>query len=120
MCIIVENMAFVVNEMRDLLKIRAITSNIQEIQPKSERIIIKPAVKLWNCLVYVPHDIIPMLISSFVSILFMIYPIQMPKMYGDSRVHGLSYNPLKNVRLSSVTKLKEKKNILNMLISNGE
>lgn len=46
MCIIVENMAFVVNEMRDLLKIRAITSNIQEIQPKSERIIIKPAVKL--------------------------------------------------------------------------
>lgn len=44
----------------------------------------------------------------------------MPKMYGDSRVHGLSYNPLKNVRLSSVTKLKEKKNILNMLISNGE
>lgn len=110
MCIIVENMAFVVNEMRDLLKIRAITSNIQEIQPKIKRIIIKPVVKLCNFIwSYVPHDIIPMLISSLASILFMIYPIQMPKMYGDSRVHGLSYNPLKNVRLSSVTKLKNEK-----------
>ena len=32
----------------------------------------------------------------------------MPKMYGERRVHGLSYSPLKKVRLSSATKLKTK------------
>lgn len=35
MWIIVEKMAFVVNEMRDLLKIRATTSNKHEIQPEA-------------------------------------------------------------------------------------
>lgn len=38
MCIIVEKMAFVVNEMKDLLKIRATTSNKHEIQPKAKNI----------------------------------------------------------------------------------
>lgn len=31
----------------------------------------------------------------------------MPNMYGESRVHGLSYSPLKNDRLSSEIKLKD-------------
>lgn len=119
-------MAFVVNEMRDLLKIRATTSNKHEIQPEAKEKI-KTLLLLKNienitcnfhrvkyrvnptAMYNIPHAIISILISSFVffvSILWMIYPMHMPKMYGDSLVHGLSYRPLKNVRFSSDIKLK--------------
>lgn len=76
----VEKMAFVAKDMRDLLQIRAINSRLHATQPEnSVKVLVRRDIitnehekNTLFCLFagnYIPQVIIPMLISSFVSIL---------------------------------------------------
>lgn len=56
-----------------------------------------------------PHTSVIVFIFNLSSVLWSMYPKQIPKKYGEIRVHGCSYTPLNEARCSSSNKLQKER-----------